>query len=154
MWSMPHKSLLKEKYHWIFDLGRAIPVERGRDIIAAFNRLEDLVRKGETAVLHPEGKRKSTGDPADLIHLGERSVLPMTDKIPRIAYEVGAWIIPIYIVGTDEVLPRNKAWPNPFRARVHFYVGQPYRPTWENRANWQTEIEQAILTAGYRPGSS
>lgn len=97
---------------WFCRALHAFPIQRGTGDRAALKHTLDLLARGEAVTLFPEGTRSETGE------LGEPEV-----GIGMIARRSGAPIVPILIVGTDEVLPRGAKWIHKGRIRVR--IGAP-----------------------------
>jgi 1-acyl-sn-glycerol-3-phosphate acyltransferase len=66
-------------------------------------------------LLFPEGRRSADG------HLQ-----PLKSGIALVAGETGAAVIPVWIEGTFQLMPRGNCWPRPGRVRIVF--GQPLLP--------------------------
>jgi 1-acyl-sn-glycerol-3-phosphate acyltransferase len=93
---------------------RAFPVRRGRVDPSAIKRCLRLLEEGEVLLMFPEGTR---GDGQSLRE-GE-------EGIGLLAARSGCPVVPVYVRGTDKVLPKGKRIP-----RVHpvtVYFGQPMR---------------------------
>ena len=67
----------------------------------------------EGALIYPEGTRARDG----LLHKGHTGVA-------RLALRTGAPIVPVGIIGSNEVHPPDARYPHPFR-RVHIRFGRP-----------------------------
>lgn len=108
----PLRFLAKEELWQIRPLGAlitalgTIPVARGRDGHAALDRSAELIRRGWTIVIFPEGT-VSGG--------------PWNRGAARLAIETGVPIVPVRIVGTARALSRGRIG----LPRIRIVVGDP-----------------------------
>lgn len=92
----------------------AFPVRRGQGDHAAVRQCLRLLAEGEMLLMFPEGTR---GDGMALLEAEE--------GIGFLAARSGCPVVPVYVQGTDDVLPRGKRIP---RVRpVAVYFGRPLR---------------------------
>jgi len=89
-----------------------IPVRLGRLDREAFGRAISLIQAGEVVVIFPEGGRSRDG-----------YLRPPKAGIGVIVSQTGCPVIPAYIKGTFDVLPRGARWPRWRRVTVRF--GEP-----------------------------
>ena len=95
-----------------------IPIDReqARRAMAALEVAADVLRRGDVLGIYPEGTRSRDG----LLHRGHTGVA-------QLAMTTGAPIVPVGLVGTDEIQPIGARVPRPFkRATVRF--GAPLDP--------------------------
>ena len=90
----------------------AIPVKRGQADKDAMKAALDLLDKGETMIVFPEGGRQHGDDIGVLF-----------DGAAWLAARSGARVIPIGIAGTEAVLPQGSNLPK--RSTVAISVGDP-----------------------------
>lgn len=90
---------------------RAFPVRRGASDRGALKFSLEVLKRGEMLVMFPEGTRSATGE----LQGGETGV-------GFIAYRSGAPVVPVYIHGTDRVLPRKG---RPRLAPISVTFGEP-----------------------------
>ncbi|MYB24668.1 MAG: 1-acyl-sn-glycerol-3-phosphate acyltransferase [Acidimicrobiia bacterium] len=93
----------------------AVPVERsrvGRDSAA---EVSDLVRRGWSLLLYPEGGRSTDG-------WGQ----PFRGGAAYLAHRCDVPVVPVYLAGTRRILPKGRLLPAPGRTLVVF--GDPVRP--------------------------
>jgi 1-acyl-sn-glycerol-3-phosphate acyltransferase len=81
---------------WICRQLRAFPVERGMADRAALKHSLQHLAQGGALVIFPEGTRSETGE------LGEPEM-----GLGMLAYRSGAPVVPVYLHGTDQALPRS-----------------------------------------------
>ena len=95
-----------------------IPIEReqARKAMAALDVAASVLQRGDVLGIYPEGTRSRDG----LLHRGHTGVA-------QLAVMSGAPIVPVGLVGTDQVQPIGARLPRPFRrATVRF--GEPLDP--------------------------
>lgn len=101
--------------HLFARLFRAIPVEENRRNIASLSLAERILLAGEALGVFPEGEIPTRG------RLGR-----FRSGGAVLAMHTGAPLIPAWIEGTGESLPRSGKWPKPRPIRVRF--GPPIVP--------------------------
>jgi 1-acyl-sn-glycerol-3-phosphate acyltransferase len=74
----------------------AIPVNRDQLDLKTLKTILDIIHKGNVIVMFPEGTRSPTGE-----------LQPAKAGIGMIAYHARVPVIPAYISGSHEVLPKN-----------------------------------------------
>jgi 1-acyl-sn-glycerol-3-phosphate acyltransferase len=100
------------KRGWWFSLFfNAFPIERGGGA-AALDYSTELLRRGWSIVLYPEGTRSVEGRIGGFHH--GASILAMRANVP---------VVPIYIEGARDVMPKGQRHPRPAAVRVR--VGEP-----------------------------
>jgi 1-acyl-sn-glycerol-3-phosphate acyltransferase len=113
-----------------------IPVRRGRVDYAAIRQSLRLLKEGEILAMFPEGTR------------GDGMALQEAEEgIGFLAARSGRPVVPVYLEGTDNVLPRGKRMP-----RVHpvtIYFGHPLRlaggaPHGETREGYRRLSEEVM----------
>ncbi len=102
---------------WFIWIAGFVFIDRGRtrEAIASLDRAGAVIRKGTSIVLFPEGTRSPTGE-----------VLPFKKGPFMLAMKAGVPILPVSIVGTHEVMPKN-SWnitPGPVKVKI----GAPIDP--------------------------
>ncbi len=105
----------------------AIPVRRGEADRDALKAAKELLERGETMIVFPEGGRQRGSAIAELY-----------DGAAWLAARTGARVIPVGIAGTGEALPEGAKWVH--RSRVAIVPGEPMDPpvgTDGRRANRQ-----------------
>lgn len=135
---------------------QAFPVRRGQVDHAAIKRCLRLLEAGETLLIFPEGTR---GD--------GQALRGGSDGIGLLAARSGCPVVPVYVHGTERVLPKGRRIP-----RIHpvtVYFGQPLWPhrgtvRGEGRGGYRrlseevmkgiAELKAAADAAGGRSGES
>jgi 1-acyl-sn-glycerol-3-phosphate acyltransferase len=103
------------KTKWLFPAMGMIPIDRsgGDAATAALDAAACCLDSGELFGIYPEGTRARDG----LLHKGHTGVA-------RLALRTGSPIVPVGIIGSNEVQPPDARYPHPFR-RVHIRFGRP-----------------------------
>jgi 1-acyl-sn-glycerol-3-phosphate acyltransferase len=103
------------KTRFLFPAMGMIPIDRsGGDASArALDAAASVLEAGELFGIYPEGTRARDGK----LHKGHTGVA-------RLAIRTRSPIIPVGIIGSDEVQPPDARFPKPFR-RVHIRFGRP-----------------------------
>ncbi len=103
------------KTKYVFPAIGMIPIDRsgGDASAAALNAAAQVLAAGELFGIYPEGTRARDGR----LHKGHTGVA-------RLAMRTGCPIVPVGIIGSDEVQPPDSKTPKPFR-RVHIRFGRP-----------------------------
>ena len=106
------------KTAWFFRSCGQIPIRRegGSASERALASATDVLRRGKVFGIYPEGTRTRDG----LLHRGHTGVA-------RLALGCGVPIVPIGLVGTDDVQPIDSRMPKLFR-RVTIRFGEPIDP--------------------------
>jgi 1-acyl-sn-glycerol-3-phosphate acyltransferase len=90
----------------------AFPVYRGRLNRDAIRRAEDVLKKGQTLIVFPEGKRSRDG-----------KLQPGLPGSTLIAYKIGAPILPVGISGTEVVRGLGWIWTRP---KININIGKVF----------------------------
>ncbi len=97
------------------NLLNAIPFDRFGDFEEGLRQLEDVLRKGKILIVFPEGTYEGCGELA-----------PFKSGVARLSAAVGCPIVPAYIEGAQEILPRHALLPRCEKLSVRF--GTPLYP--------------------------
>jgi 1-acyl-sn-glycerol-3-phosphate acyltransferase len=100
-------------FRWYITRLNAFPIKRGAADRAALKKTLDMLAEGRMLAIFPEGTRSETGE------LQEPEM-----GVGMIAHRSGAQVVPVYITGTQNVLPKKGG----FRlAPVSVVYGEPIR---------------------------
>jgi 1-acyl-sn-glycerol-3-phosphate acyltransferase len=102
---------------WLFCGAGMVPIRRENpgDLVRAFAQVTEVLDRGEVVGLFPEGTRSRDG----LLHRGHSGAA-------HLALTTGAPLVPVGIIGTDQILPPGARLVRPFRhARIS--LGEPIR---------------------------
>ncbi len=109
---MAKKESFNNKFFgWLLHSLGAFPVNRDKPDIKAIKTSLKILKEDKVLVLFPEGTRV------------KKELEEMKEGAAYFAYKTNATILPIYIKGTDKVMPKGKLFIKP--ARVELFVGQP-----------------------------
>jgi glycerol-3-phosphate dehydrogenase (NAD(P)+) len=92
---------------WLLNALGAFPVDRGCSDEQAMATARAILRRGDCVVIFPEGTRKRSG----ALHEPRRGV-------GRLALETGAPVVPVAVIGTEEVRRGWRIRPRKVRLRV------------------------------------
>jgi 1-acyl-sn-glycerol-3-phosphate acyltransferase len=103
--------------NWLFCGAGMIPIRRENagDLSRAFEQVGHVLDRGEVVAMFPEGTRSRDG----LLHRGRAGAA-------HLALTTGTPIVPVGIIGTDQILPTGARLIRPFR-RATIRVGEPIR---------------------------
>lgn len=143
MWGVARSNLWKNRViAFLMVAIGAIPVRRNTADRAMLRTVLDLLARGETVGLFPEGTRTEDGQ-----------LNRAQPGIALIAQKSGAPIVPVGIIGTYEMLPRNRK--SLRRVPLTLAVGKPIMfPSDASREEVTTRVMEAIaalLTENGRP---
>jgi len=123
------------KTRFLFPAMGMIPIDRsgGDSATAALDAAAGCLEAGELFGIYPEGTRARDG----LLHKGHTGVA-------RLALRTGSPIVPVGIIGSDQVQPPDAKFPAPFR-RVHIRFGRPISvERYQDRANDRMVLRQIM----------
>jgi len=105
-WSTPDQSNFRSVWWW-WMRPRAVFVPRGmrRAELGAFRRLRCILRKGGVVILFPEGGRTSSVGDNVLTSVRGKRLRPLKPGLAYLAQKTQALVVPVWIEGTDAVLP-------------------------------------------------
>lgn len=106
-----------------------LPIRRGKSGWEDLTAATEAIKKGGIAVLYPEGTRSQDGT------VGEFKTGAF-----RLAQHTGAQILPVAIVGTEKILPKNGKYK---RAGVELLVGTPSARN-EDTGAWAVKVRGEI----------
>lgn len=104
--------------NWLFCGAGMIPIRRENpaDLVQAFEQVGEVLDRGEVIGVFPEGTRSRDG----LLHRGHSGAA-------HLSLTTGAPLVPVGIIGTDQILPTGASIVRPFR-RATISVGRPISP--------------------------
>lgn len=119
--------------NWICKLVGCIPVYKGRSNRDSLEAGIKALRSGKSVVIFPEGKRCKPGE------LGR-----FRKGVAVLARETGLPVVPVGIIGTDQVIPPHKPWiPRPHPITVKF--GEPvYIQKWESLESFTERLKGEV----------
>jgi 1-acyl-sn-glycerol-3-phosphate acyltransferase len=97
---------------WCYRRLGGFPVRRGGVTKEALSEAIRRLQAGRAVVIYPEGQINLTG-----------ALLPAKPGIGSVVARAGVPVVPVYVVGTDEAMPRGSWWIRPRRVTV--LVGPP-----------------------------
>lgn len=121
--------------NWLFCGAGMIPIERANpsDLSRAFEQVGDVLGRGEVVGVFPEGTRSRDG----MLHRGHSGAA-------HLALTTGAPLVPVGIIGTDQILPTGARLVRPFR-RATISVGEPIRATGKSTNRARREITDRLM---------
>jgi long-chain acyl-CoA synthetase len=90
----------------------AFPFSRAGHVSASLERCGELVDRGYSILVFPEGSRAPEG-----------ALLPFKNGIGLLARGLGIPLVPVAVSGGHKVLPKGAVWPS--RAAVRVAFGRP-----------------------------
>lgn len=91
-----------------------VPIERKENSLSSLRLVKQILAKGDSVVIFPEGTRSREGN-----------LQPFKAGLGLMAWELKAPVVPTFIDGTRQAMPVGRSFPSPGRVRVTF--GQPLR---------------------------
>ncbi|OGI03587.1 MAG: hypothetical protein A2X42_00980 [Candidatus Margulisbacteria bacterium GWF2_38_17] len=114
-------------------LSQTVPVQPGRSVSSSLAYGSLLLKQDKKLVWFPEGERSPTGE-----------FLPLRPGLGILLSEIDAVVVPVWIEGTFEALPRGRIIPRMHRISVRF--GTPFRPSLlREETRSKEELRQRIL---------
>lgn len=113
---MARDTLFKEGFgNWFMSGVAAIAISRERGDVGALKKCIQVLRQGDCVGIFPEGTRSRDGQ-----------MKPAKAGIGFLIMAAAVPVVPMYIDGTFEALPRGASWPRPRKVRV--FIGPPIQP--------------------------
>jgi 1-acyl-sn-glycerol-3-phosphate acyltransferase len=128
-WSTPDRKNFYKEWYWFWLRPRAIPIKRGdeKEERRAFFEMKRVLESGGRLILFPEAGRTFKGKKFFLSKNGKK-IRELKNGIGWLALKARSLIVPVWVEGTDEVLP-NESWKIKFWKRVIIKIGQPLKFT-------------------------
>ncbi len=101
-------------FAWFIRSFGAVPIEREGHGLGGVKTTLALLREGCAVVVFPEGTRTRDG-----------SIGPLRGGFVNVAKRTAVSVVPVWVDGTFEVLPRGRRFPRPRKIEVR--VGAPFR---------------------------
>jgi len=109
------EELFRPPLGWFTRHMRAVPVRRGSGDVAALELSLEVLRGGCPVCVFPEGTRAQPG-----------KFLRPKAGIGLLAVKSGVPVLPVYLGGTDRILPRDALLPR-LGGSVEVFIGKPKR---------------------------
>lgn len=117
-WFMAKEELFRfPPIRWLLRKWQAFPVRRGSSDLSALKKALQVLSRGEPLIIFPEGTRQSPG------RLGAPEM-----GVGMIAVRSGAPVVPVFVSGTDRLLPKGSALPRLARVRLRYGPPVVYPP--------------------------
>lgn len=113
-------------FGWVIRHLNALPLEREGVGLSAFRAAEACLENGGGVLLFPEGTRSRDG-----------KIGRMRPGVVRLAQRTGALVVPAFIVGSYDALPRGAWFPRPVKTEVRF--GAAFAVSEEEKADVSLE---------------
>jgi len=148
-WSIPDKTNYYDRWYWFWVRPRAIPVDRKnkRAELKAFFKMKNVLASGERIVFFPEGGRTFKGK--DFFYSPEKHkrLRMLKEGAGLLVAKTGATVFPIWVEGTDKVLPNSPdklyhCFPRIWK-KMTIKIGEPL--SFEGNKQ-KEEITQKIIT--------
>ena len=147
-WSAPDKKNYWDKWFYFWMKPRAIPIDRGNrnGELKALFQMKEILRLGGRIILFPEGGRTFKG--TNFLYSRMRKKLrELKNGIGWLVSRTEAVVVPVWIEGTENVLPNNKF---PFLRvwrKITIKIGQPLEFPESPENNAKEKITQRITNA-------
>jgi len=134
---------------WRLFQGINVPVDRNgspQDRVGTISALKRILENGGRILIFPEGGRTfKTVKRGRFRSAGGKEIGKLKHGAAWLAINTGARILPIWIEGTDKVLPNNR-FPLPrLWHRITIKIGKPFLVSGNVREEATSEITQALL---------
>lgn len=135
---------------WRLFKGINVPVDRNgrpQDRISSISAIKSILENGGRVLLFPEGGRTFKAiQKCRIKSVGGKEIGKLKHGAAWLAINTGAKVLPIWIEGTDKVLPNIK-FPLPrLWHRVTIKIGKPFLINVNGREEATLEIAQTLLT--------
>lgn len=128
VWSVPDRRLLNPALRWLFWFARCVTLDRSdqNSKKPALYQLTEILEHNGIIVIHPEAGRTSKGE--KFVTRGDRRMRVFISGVPSLAQSTHTTILPLWVSGTDSVLPIGMIIPRLMRSKIVFSFGMPYNP--------------------------
>lgn len=143
VWSVPDRRLLPPRLRWLFWFLRCATLDRTNPESKkeAMSRLTAILKSNGIILIHPEAGRTDKGE--TFLMRGDRRVRHFVSGVPSLARNTHAAILPLWVSGTDIVLPIGATVPRLMRSKIIFSFGTPYVPAKEKKDRGQESLTLA-----------
>lgn len=144
---------------WLFYPARTrlilIERENRRSKARGFIQAKNILNSSGVMIIFPEGGRTSSGGSFLVSKRGNR-IRRFNSGFARIAIETGATVLPVWVEGTDQVLPNDIKvsyfrFPR-FWKKVVIKIGQPLKFRHESSEEIRQTVEKAVLELADQKG--
>jgi 1-acyl-sn-glycerol-3-phosphate acyltransferase len=147
--NLPDRQNFFDYGFWRLFQGINIPVNRNgtpQDRIGSISAIKSILDGGGRILIFPEGGRTFKAVKKGRIKsAGGKEIGKLKNGAAWLAINTGARVLPIWIEGTDKVLPNNK-FPLPrLWHRITIKIGQPFLVSGDGREEATSEIALALL---------
>ncbi len=131
-WSTPDKRNYWDRWYFFWIKPRAIPVDRGNRLaeMKSLLQMKKVLNSGGRIILFPEGGRTFRGRKF-LYSKTRRKIRELKEGIGWLVLKTKALIVPIWVEGTDKVLPNSRFYSRypflRFWKRITIKIGKPQR---------------------------
>lgn len=133
--------------------GINVPVDRNggpRGRISTVMALKEILDKGGRVLIFPEGSRTFKAVPKhDIKSANGKNLGKLRDGAAWLALKTHARILPIWVEGTDKVLPNNRLPLPRLWHKITIKIGQPFVIGRETRQEATSAITQALLSLAH-----
>lgn len=103
-------------FRWLIKSLNAYPISKEKTNLATLKIAIGMLKKGQSVVIFPEGKRTPDG-----------TLQPFNRGVELLASKGKCPIVPVYIKGSYDIWPRDQKSPN-WKGRCACYFGEPIYP--------------------------
>jgi len=118
-----------DKWYWTTFKDHFIFFPRGdkRACAIAHARAQRLLKRGRIVIIFPEGGRTGT-NPCDEWFVSKKGyhLRPLKDGAVRLALRTGCDVLPVWVKGAEEAMPRGSKLPK-FWRRIDLFVGPAFK---------------------------
>lgn len=107
-WSTPDSKNFYNRWYWFWARSRSVPIDRIHGDGNSFMRLKAILDQGGIVVIFAEGGRTFRGKEFLYSRKGKK-IRKLKDGASLLVARTGASILPIWVEGTDVILPNNAA---------------------------------------------
>lgn len=148
-WNIPDRKNYFENPLFYLMRPRLIPIARGnkRDEIKGLIKAKNVLEAGGVIILFPEGGRTYKGDDFLVSQQGNK-IRRFKSGFAWLAVKTGATVLPVWVEGTDKVLPNadkaSYSFPR-FWRKTAIRLGQPLQFRGESLEEITQIVETAVL---------